>query len=242
VRARSTIVAALTTSGATQLRRLRAEAPLLVRTTGGHPSGLLVQLVGGAAGPLGGDELSLEVVVEQGARLVVRSVAASVAQPGRATGSRSRLGVRAVVGAGGSLDWWPEPTVAAAGCSHEVRTSVEVDEAAALRWVDEVRLGRHGEVAGELRVVQRVTVAGAPLAVHEVHLGPAGASAGEHGPVRVAITGWEHGPPAAPPAACLDGGVRAARMPLGPSSTAWTGLGDDHEAVRGALARLGLER
>ena len=58
-----------------------------------------MHLVGGAAGPLGGDRLRLEIEVGAGALLDVRSVAASLALPG-AGGAQSRLEVTARVEVG----------------------------------------------------------------------------------------------------------------------------------------------
>ena len=45
MRARSVLDAGLTDGGVTQLHRLHAEAPLLVRTTGSDATGLTVHLV-----------------------------------------------------------------------------------------------------------------------------------------------------------------------------------------------------
>jgi urease accessory protein len=59
-----------------RLVELRSDPPLVLRAT---PAGL--HLVGGAAGPLGGDELALDITVGAGACLVVRSAAATLAQP-----------------------------------------------------------------------------------------------------------------------------------------------------------------
>ena len=49
------------------------------------PNADTVHLVSAAATPLGGDTISVRVVVEAGARLRLRSVAATVALPGAAT-------------------------------------------------------------------------------------------------------------------------------------------------------------
>jgi len=111
----------------TRLTVLRGEAPLLPRRTGPASSGgpAEVHLVGGAAGPIGGDRLRLDVLVEAGAELTVRSVAATLALPGR-DGALSRLEVHARVEAGGRLTWLPEPLIAAARCRHETLSTVEL--------------------------------------------------------------------------------------------------------------------
>lgn len=145
---------------------LRSEPPLTVR---GTPAG--VHLVGSGAGPLGGDDLHLDVAVGAGADLVVRSAAASVPLPGP-HGAPSRLAVTVDVGAGASLRWLAEPTVLARGCDHEVQTRIALDLDAALVWREEVVLGRWGEAtgSGSLRLV--VDVAGQPLVRTELAVGP----------------------------------------------------------------------
>ena len=65
--------------GRTVLPVVRASGQLAVRRTG--PS--TVHLVATAFGPLGGDDAEISLVVEEGARLTVRSVAAAVALPAR---------------------------------------------------------------------------------------------------------------------------------------------------------------
>src|SRR5262245_2404397 len=63
------------------LPEIHASGGLAVRRTGPDT----VHLIGTAATPLGGDELDIEIVVAAGARLVVRSVAATIALPSVAT-------------------------------------------------------------------------------------------------------------------------------------------------------------
>ncbi|MGH9281089.1 MAG: hypothetical protein ACRD12_23765 [Acidimicrobiales bacterium] len=69
--------AAVVAEAGPRYTRLRSQAPLVLRPT---PDG--VYLVGGAAGPLGGDTVTIEVDVRPGARLTMWSAAASVARPG----------------------------------------------------------------------------------------------------------------------------------------------------------------
>ena len=78
-----------------------------------------VHLVSAAATPLGGDTIRVRVVVEPGARLRVRSAAATMAMPGTAT-MESRASWDLEVA--GDLDLDPQPTiVAGAGASPHVR-------------------------------------------------------------------------------------------------------------------------
>ena len=104
--------------GRTRLVELRSDPPLVLRST---PAALY--LVGGAAGPLGGDDLTLDVVVGPHACLTVRSAAATLAQPG-ATSARSRTSLRFDVAEGAALHWRPEPLVSVCGSDHQIDTVV----------------------------------------------------------------------------------------------------------------------
>lgn len=164
MRARARVVAESDGRGGTRLTTLRSEVPLVLRST---PDALY--LVGGAGGPLGGDDLALEITVGAGAHLVVRTAAASVALPGDGP---SQVQVRATVAAGGELRWLPEPVVVAQAAVHHLRTIVELEAGARLMWREELVLGRHGEAGGSLVTRTDVDVAGDPLLRHELALGP----------------------------------------------------------------------
>jgi urease accessory protein len=174
MRASARIVAESDGRGGTRLAVLRGESPLLFRRTGGRGPGpgVTVHLVGGAAGPLRGDDLRLDVDVRPGARLDVRSVAASLALPGSAGQPPSRLEIRATVAAGAVLRWLPEPLIAVAGCDHLVVTDLRVDAGGALVWRDDLVCGRHGEPAGNVRIDTTVRYAGRTLYRHELAVGP----------------------------------------------------------------------
>jgi urease accessory protein len=233
-------VADLGASGGTRLAVLRSQAPLVLRPAGGA-----VWLVGAAAGPLGGDDLSLEIEVGPGAELTVRTAAASVALPG-GDGRTSRFEVRAEVAEGGVLRWLPEPGVAAAGCRHEASARVRVADGGRLEWREEVVLGRWGEEPGAWRSRLVVDAGGRPLLRQELRLGP--------GP-----PGWD-GPAVVGPARVvgsllvvdpsLDGfdgregreavpvppeGHQVGRFPLAPGAMLVTALGPAAPAVRRAL-------
>jgi urease accessory protein len=173
VRAFARVVAEADRRGGTRLAVLHGESPLLPRRTGGRGGpGVTVHLVGGAAGPLRGDELRLELTVGAGAELTVRSVAAQLALPGRAGLPASRYAIRATVAAGGILRWLPEPLIAAAGCDHLTSTHVEVAEGGSVLWRDDLVCGRHGEAAGDVRIDVTIRYAGATLYRHELAIGP----------------------------------------------------------------------
>ncbi|GAA3304971.1 urease accessory protein UreD [Dactylosporangium vinaceum] len=146
MKAAARIVAELE-AGRTVLRVLKGEPPLLPRLTGPGE----VHLVGGAAGPLGGDELSLEIEVGPGAALCIRTVAASIALPAR-SGAESMLTVHATVAESAFLAFLPEPIVAAARCHHHNASIVDIAEDAGLVWREEAVLGRFGEEPGRLRL------------------------------------------------------------------------------------------
>ena len=169
------IEAVAAAGGVTRLPVLASQAPLVLRRT---PDA--VYLVGGAAGPLGGDSLSLSVTVGAGAFLRVRTAAAAIALPGL-DGLESVLRVCIAVGEGGRLEYLPEPVVVTDGARHATLVSVTLAVGASLVLRDEVLLGRHGEAGGSARTDLQVSYAGRPLLRHAlaisgadpVSLGPA---------------------------------------------------------------------
>jgi urease accessory protein len=173
MRAAARIVAESDGRGGTQLAVLRGESPLLLRRTGHRADAdVTVHLVGGAAGPLRGDELSLDIEVGPGAALDVRSVAASLALPGRPGQPPSRLRIHASVAAGATLRWMPEPLIAAARCHHLAVTDVQIEAGGAVLWRDDLVCGRHGEGSGDVRIDMTVRYAGTTLYRHELAVGP----------------------------------------------------------------------
>jgi urease accessory protein len=165
----------------TRCTTLRSAPPISLRDT---PDGLY--LVASGAGPVGGDDLRLDVHVCPHAALVVRSAAASMALPGP-TCEPSSLRVRARVH--GSLRWEPEPTILVAGCDHRATTTIDLAPGATLAWREVVVLGRHDEPTGSLLQRLHVDRAGAPLLRTELPVGPrwpgAGGPAGTNGALAV---------------------------------------------------------
>ncbi len=154
-------------NGSTQLATVRSQPPLTVRQTGPDQ----IHLVGTAAGPLGGDELALDIDVRSACSLRVGSVAASLVQPG-AVEAPSSLTVTMRVGSQASLHWRPEPTVLVRGCDHHVTTVIELADDACLLWCDIVALGRWNEESGSLLQRLRIDVGGRPLARTDLAVGP----------------------------------------------------------------------
>ena len=157
ISAAAEIVAVAGGNGVTRLPVLSSQVPLVLRRT---PDAVYV--VGGAAGPIGGDELGLRISVGAGAFLRVRTAAASIALPGP-DGLESALRVTVDVAAGARLEYLPEPVVVSAGARHATIIRATLAEGAALLLRDELLLGRHGEAGGAARSVLHVTYAGRPL-------------------------------------------------------------------------------
>ena len=156
------IVAVADKGGVTRLPVLNSRVPLVLRRT---PDA--VYLVGGAAGPLGGDDLTLRIEVGDGAMLRVRTAAASIALPGTA-GGESVLRVHATVGAGARLEYLPEPVVIANGARHHMELRATLAADATLLAREEVILGRHGERGGECTTRTLIDLDGTPLLRQEV--------------------------------------------------------------------------
>jgi urease accessory protein len=162
VRAHAAVVAAPSDDGCS-FPTLRSDPPLLLRPT---PFGLFLQ--GGAAGPLGGDRLRLDVEVRAGARLTVRSAAATIVLPG---GTPSELAVSVRVEEGAHLDWMPEPLVSVAGSHHVQRIDIALAQDATMRWHERFVLGRTGEPPGRLDGTIRVERGGVALLHQQLRLG-----------------------------------------------------------------------
>lgn len=147
---------------------LESQPPVALRRAGDA-----IYLVGSAAGPLGGDEVDVGLTVAERSTLVIRSAAATVALAGRGT---SCARVRARVGRGGSLVWWPEPTVVTERAEHVVDARVDLAAGAMLRWREEVVAGRENGAGGRARLRIAVDRGVTPLVRHEVEIGPGSAT------------------------------------------------------------------
>lgn len=230
--------------GGTRLAVLHGESPLLLRRTGGRGGpGVTVHLVGGAAGPLRGDELRLELTVGPGAELEIRSVAAQLALPGRAGLPASRYDIRATVAAGGVLRWLPEPLIAAAGCDHLTTTHVEVAEGGSVLWRDDLVCGRHHEGSGDVRIKTTFRYGGSTVYRHDLNVGPRApgwSGAAVLGAGRAVGTLVAIGPAVAmPPMVAADPLVgEVATMPLAGPGVLATAVGVDIRQVRAALDPL----
>ena len=181
--ASTTVEVELDARGRSVVTAMHCEVPLLVRVDGASEV-LTLLLLGGAAGPLGGDDLALTLIVGPGADVVVRSVAAMLAQPG-SCGAASSLRTVVRVGEGARLDWETQPMISVVGSNHRSTTLLEIAGGARVRWSEAVLLGRHEERSGLLALHQRVVLGGGVILDHELVLGEGAPSgAGAHGDVR----------------------------------------------------------
>lgn len=127
-----------------------------------------VHLVSTAATPLGGDTIAVRVIVEQGARLRVRSAAATVALPGRLTTEST---AHWQVEVAGELDLDLEPTVVAGGSRHSTSTRLSVAGSGRVRLRERIQIGRTDERQGFWSGTLYADVHGRPLLRHRVELG-----------------------------------------------------------------------
>lgn len=237
--ARGRVVVEADGGGGSRLACLRSEGPIVLRPTAGS----LVHMVGGAGGPLGGDDLRIEVVVGAGAVLTLRTVAASVVQPGPSP-LPSVVEVDASVGEGGVLHWLPEPTVAATGCRHQSRARVVLADGARLVWREELVGGRHGERGGSVSSRLTVDRAGRPLLRHRIDVGPehpswsspaVGAGARCVGSVLVVDPAWLDAPTRPVVLADTDADGTAAMLPLAGPAVHVVALAPDARTLRRLL-------
>ena len=250
ISAAAEIAAVAGAGGVTRMPVLSSQVPLVLRRT---PEAVYV--VGGAAGPIGGDELDLRVSVGAGAFLRVRTAAAAIALPGP-EGLESVLRITADVGAGARLEYLPEPVVVSAAARHATIIRVTLAEGASLLLRDELLLGRHGETGGAARSALNVDYAGRPLLRQSLEV--AGADAVAMGPAllaghRAVGTALWVDPAAgeAPDAGAADGqapdaGAAAdaavAVMPLAGPGVLVTALANDAVALRRRLSATSSTR
>ncbi|AHH18043.1 urease accessory protein UreD [Nocardia nova SH22a] len=202
----------------------RAGGSPLIHATGGlaarHTGPATVHLIGTAATPLGGDTLDIGVVVEPGARLVLRSVAATIALPGL-TNPVSTARWTIDIGAGGELDFDPEPTVVAGGADHRSATIVRMAADARIRVRERVQIGRSGEDIGFWRGDLIADLDDLPLIRHRLELGAGTATDDPLAAPRAVLSELRY--PDDHPVTTL--GTTAAILPLaaGGSLSTWTG-------------------
>lgn len=230
----------------TRLSTLRSEPPLILRPTigkgrepwvRGDRAAVRVSLAAGAAGPIGGDQLTLTVHVGAGSTLVLSEISHTLLLPShdRATSTTT---THVTVGPGATLVWLPEPIIAAHGCCHTGTTDITLGSTSRLLVREELLLGRHGEPSGRLLQRLRVTSDGRPLYHQDLQVGddisqtPAVTSRHRAvGSVLVVDPDWT---PATQPAP-QQLSANAALMPLAPCAVLITAVADNSFELRTAL-------
>ena len=92
-----------------------------------------VHLISTAATPLGGDVIWVRIVVEPGARLRVRTAAATMVLPGTVTTESMACW---------ELDLDPRPTIIAGESRHVTTTRLTLTETGRVRMREQVQIGR----------------------------------------------------------------------------------------------------
>ncbi|MCV7090094.1 urease accessory protein UreD [Mycobacterium interjectum] len=126
-----------------------------------------VHLVSAAATPLGGDTIDIRSS-SNGARLKLRSAAATVALPGAGTPTSH---AHWAIEVAGSLDVDLEPTVVAGAARHLSSAALSLHDGGVLRFRERVQIGRCGEREGFWSGSLHADRDGLPLLRHRVELG-----------------------------------------------------------------------
>lgn len=140
-------------------------SPFVLRT---DADGARVAVVAAGALLLGGDEVTIDVVVRAGAWLEVVETAGTVAYPG----PTASWTVQVRLEAGARLLWEGLPLVVAQGADVRRSTGVALDDGACAVLRETIVLGRAGEQGGRVRQRTRVTQGGRDLLVEDLDLAP----------------------------------------------------------------------
>ena len=127
-----------------------------------------VHLVSAAATPLGGDVIWVRIVVEPGARLRVRTAAATMVLPGTVTAQSMACWELDVAG---ELDLDPQPTIVAGESRHVTTTRLTLTEKGRVRIRERIQIGRSFERQGFWSGTLRADVDDAPLLRHRIEVG-----------------------------------------------------------------------
>lgn len=140
----------------------------------------LAALVNTAGGLAGGDALTLDLRLGEGA--VATLATPSAEKIYRSLGAVTRIDVSIEVGPGATLEWLPQETILFDGARLDRRTRIELGEAAGCLALEAVILGRAamGETVGRVvfRDRREIWRSGKPVSVEPLGLGDAGLRAG----------------------------------------------------------------
>lgn len=236
MKAHGAIVVALDAGAArSTLRSAHSEPPFSIRQCGKQ-----ILVAASAAAPVGGDELSLHIDVLAGAHAHIGAVASTIVLPGP-TAAPSTMSTQCTVEMGAHLEWIGEPTISVAGSDHTITTTVDLAESATCRVVEEVSLGRSGELSGRLRLVLRVVRNGRPLVHHDEVFGPDIPGAGSvvsTGGARHVLSEVLVGIDAGEPRVSVTDDCRVAWLPAAPDVVMILAVGSDRPTVCAAVADL----
>jgi len=150
------------------LGALSCAPPLTLRQVHGEGRCEL-RLVGTAAGPLAGDDLSISLTLRAGARATLQAAGASLAQ-GRDSGDGSggaavagMLSIRADLAERADLVADPGALIVCRGSRVDVRLELALGAGAAVDWRELIVLGRTGEPPGHATLRWDVTRLGRPV-------------------------------------------------------------------------------
>jgi urease accessory protein len=145
------------------LGELACAPPLTLRQVHGAGQGRCeLRLVGTAAGPLAGDDLSIGLQLRAGARATLRATGASLAQ-GRAGQGAGSLSIRADLAERANLVADPGALIVCRGSRVDVRLELALGAGAAVDWRELIVLGRAGEPPGHATLRWDVTRLGRPV-------------------------------------------------------------------------------
>lgn len=136
-----------------RVAHLYSEPPLTIRKVFTEKQGeSALCMVGSAAGPLPGDDLRLDLEIQDGGHASLSATGASVAQgqPGVSSSAKAaaRLHTCVVLGAEASLVADPGALVICAGANVDVELEIALTTSATLTWRETLVLGRRDEPAG----------------------------------------------------------------------------------------------
>jgi urease accessory protein len=129
-------------NGVTRRAQVREEGPLRVRCPGPPAPELEAVIINTAGGVAGGDRLTLEVSVQEGAHLMVTTAAAEKVY--RSMDATAVIDIRLDVGAGASLAWLPQETILFDEARLARAIDVELADDARLVLVEALVFGRSG--------------------------------------------------------------------------------------------------
>jgi urease accessory protein len=222
-----------------RLGHLNCQPPLTLRQVRSDDDGTCALcLVGTAAGPLAGDDLTLELTLRAGARATLQAAGASLAQGG---GGTRTMRTTVTLEAGAALVARPAPLIVAHGGRVDVAIVIELADDAAVEWHELLVLGRSGESPGTVTLRWDVTRAGRPVLRQFIDLAdPALAKwrGMTHG-ARVLATRLVSDPSTS--ATTIVHSPTAVTARLDQHTTLTTVLGDDASQVDAVMRRTALE-